>query len=188
MHFLVSLLPRRKDVLNLQLRENFYFCPYKYWNHFFHRFQWWRIPSWQFNIVFLMYTIAVKKNCSLRQLKLTCSWFFQQNEFKSTRVDLHIAHSIAIGQSRSLLIFSCFYHSLYIWLESTSCFSARHYKISRIRGFYMRKIKYTQQNYHDKLTQIITDFPRLEVIVHWIINFNCSQLLRWSWGNQWLQF
>ncbi|PFX24300.1 Nucleolar GTP-binding protein 1 [Stylophora pistillata] len=40
----------------------------------------------------------------------------------------------------------------------------RHYKISRIRGFYMRKIKYTQQNYHDKLTQIITDFPRLEDI------------------------
>lgn len=135
-----------------------------------------------------MYTIAVKKNCSLRQLKLTCNWFFRQNEFKSTRVDLHIAHSIAIGQSRSLLIFSCFYHSLYIWSESTSRFSARHYKISRIRGFYMRKIKYTQQNYHDKLTQIITDFPRLEVIVHWIINFNCSQLLRWSWGNQWLQF
>lgn len=76
LHFLVSLLPRRKDVWNQQLRENFYFCPYKYWNHFFHRFQWWRIPSWQFNIVFLMYTIAVKKNCSLRQLKLTCNWFF----------------------------------------------------------------------------------------------------------------
>ena len=39
----------------------------------------------------------------------------------------------------------------------------RHYKISRIRGFYMRKIKFTQQNYHDKLSQIISDFPRLEV-------------------------
>lgn len=38
----------------------------------------------------------------------------------------------------------------------------KHYKISRIRGFYLRKIKYTQQNYHDKLTQIITDFPRIE--------------------------
>ncbi|XP_032222228.2 GTP-binding protein 4 isoform X2 [Nematostella vectensis] len=36
------------------------------------------------------------------------------------------------------------------------------YKISRIRQFYLRKIKYTQQNYHDKLSQIITDFPRLE--------------------------
>jgi len=36
------------------------------------------------------------------------------------------------------------------------------YKISRIRSFYLRKIKYTQQNYHDKLSQIITDFPRLE--------------------------
>ncbi|CAH3163415.1 unnamed protein product, partial [Porites evermanni] len=40
----------------------------------------------------------------------------------------------------------------------------RHYKISRIRGFYMRKIKFTQQNYHDKLSQIISDFPRLEDI------------------------
>ncbi|XP_046848220.1 GTP-binding protein 4-like [Xenia sp. Carnegie-2017] len=38
----------------------------------------------------------------------------------------------------------------------------RHYKIGRIRQFYMRKIKFTQQNYHDKLTQIITDFPRLQ--------------------------
>ena len=39
----------------------------------------------------------------------------------------------------------------------------KHYKISRIRQFYMRKVKYTQQNYHDKLTMIITDFPKLEV-------------------------
>jgi len=38
----------------------------------------------------------------------------------------------------------------------------RNYKISRIRQFYMRKIKYTQQNYHDKLSQILQDFPRLE--------------------------
>eukprot|EP00794_Sanderia_malayensis_P003128 gene3128-3596_t len=40
----------------------------------------------------------------------------------------------------------------------------KHYKISRIRQFYLKKIKFTQQNYHDKLTQIITDFPRLEDI------------------------
>lgn len=38
------------------------------------------------------------------------------------------------------------------------------YKISRIRAFYLRKIKYTQQNYHDKLTIILTDFPRMEDI------------------------
>ena len=49
------------------------------------------------------------------------------------------------------------------WLIIIFSFFTRHYKISRIRGFYMRKIKFTQQNYHDKLTQIITDFPRLEV-------------------------
>jgi len=38
------------------------------------------------------------------------------------------------------------------------------YAISRIRAFYMRKVKYTQQNYHDKLTTIITEFPKLEDI------------------------
>ncbi|CAM1328234.1 GTPBP4 (predicted), partial [Pycnogonum litorale] len=37
----------------------------------------------------------------------------------------------------------------------------KHYKISRIRSFYMRKVKYTQQNYHEKLSQIINDFPKL---------------------------
>ncbi|KJE92887.1 GTP binding protein 4 [Capsaspora owczarzaki ATCC 30864] len=38
------------------------------------------------------------------------------------------------------------------------------YKISRIRNFYIRKVKFTQQNYHDKLSQIITDFPKLDDI------------------------
>lgn len=38
------------------------------------------------------------------------------------------------------------------------------YAISRIRSFYMRKVKYTQQNYHDKMTTIITEFPKLEDI------------------------
>lgn len=27
----------------------------------------------------------------------------------------------------------------------------------------MRKVKFTQQNYHDRLTQILTDFPKLDV-------------------------
>jgi nucleolar GTP-binding protein len=40
----------------------------------------------------------------------------------------------------------------------------RHYKISRIRRFYMRKVKFTQQNYHDSLSQIISDFPLLNDI------------------------
>jgi len=40
----------------------------------------------------------------------------------------------------------------------------KQYAISRIRAFYLRKIKFTQQNYHDKLTTIITDFPRMEDI------------------------
>lgn len=38
------------------------------------------------------------------------------------------------------------------------------YKISRIRSFYMRKVKFTHQNYHDRLTQILEDFPRMDDI------------------------
>ncbi|KAJ7322183.1 hypothetical protein JRQ81_018470 [Phrynocephalus forsythii] len=40
----------------------------------------------------------------------------------------------------------------------------KHYQIHRIRHFYMRKVKYTQQNYHDRLTQILMDFPKLDDI------------------------
>lgn len=29
----------------------------------------------------------------------------------------------------------------------------------------MRKVKFTQQNYHDRLSQILTDFPKLDVSV-----------------------
>ncbi|KAA8498097.1 Nucleolar GTP-binding protein 1 [Porphyridium purpureum] len=36
------------------------------------------------------------------------------------------------------------------------------YAITRIRAFYMRKVKYTQSTFHEKLTQILDDFPRLE--------------------------
>jgi len=35
----------------------------------------------------------------------------------------------------------------------------KHYKISRIRDFYMRKVKFTQQSFHDKLSIITSEFP-----------------------------
>ncbi|KAB0804125.1 hypothetical protein PPYR_01095 [Photinus pyralis] len=38
----------------------------------------------------------------------------------------------------------------------------KHYKISRIRSFYMRKVKYSQQNFFDRLSQILTEFPKLD--------------------------
>jgi len=38
------------------------------------------------------------------------------------------------------------------------------YHISRIRQFYMRKVKYTQKTINDKLSRIIQDFPRLDDI------------------------
>ncbi len=39
----------------------------------------------------------------------------------------------------------------------------KHYKISRIRSFYMRKVKFTQTNFHERLSLIIQEFPKLEV-------------------------
>ena len=36
--------------------------------------------------------------------------------------------------------------------------------INRIRQFYMRKVKYTQQTWHDKLTRMLDEFPRLDNI------------------------
>ncbi|KAF7384659.1 hypothetical protein HZH68_014271 [Vespula germanica] len=38
----------------------------------------------------------------------------------------------------------------------------KNYKITRIRAFYTRKVKFTQQNFHDRLSQIIQDFPKLD--------------------------
>jgi nucleolar GTP-binding protein len=38
----------------------------------------------------------------------------------------------------------------------------KQYKISRIRQFYLRKVKFTQQNYHDRMTQMLTDFPKMD--------------------------
>nr|XP_019705368.1 nucleolar GTP-binding protein 1 [Elaeis guineensis] len=40
----------------------------------------------------------------------------------------------------------------------------KRYAISRLRSFYMRKVKFTQQNFHEKLSTIINEFPRLDDI------------------------
>jgi nucleolar GTP-binding protein len=40
----------------------------------------------------------------------------------------------------------------------------RHYQISRIRSFYMRKVKFTCCNFSEKLAQILQEFPKLEDI------------------------
>eukprot|EP01065_Artemidia_motanka_P038065 TRINITY_DN46937_c0_g1_i1.p1 TRINITY_DN46937_c0_g1~~TRINITY_DN46937_c0_g1_i1.p1 ORF type:complete len:651 (+),score=253.98 TRINITY_DN46937_c0_g1_i1:76-2028(+) len=36
------------------------------------------------------------------------------------------------------------------------------YQISRIRGFYMRKVKFTQTSIHEKLSHLLDNFPRLD--------------------------
>src|SRR5271167_2871360 len=38
------------------------------------------------------------------------------------------------------------------------------FKISRIRSFYARKVKYTQESFTEKLEAILTQFPRLDAI------------------------
>lgn len=35
------------------------------------------------------------------------------------------------------------------------------WSIQRIRSFYMRKVKFTASNWHDRLTQILEDFPKV---------------------------
>lgn len=37
-----------------------------------------------------------------------------------------------------------------------------HYAVSRIRSFYMRKVKFAQQTFHDRLTLILDEFPVLD--------------------------
>jgi len=38
----------------------------------------------------------------------------------------------------------------------------KHYEIVRIRGFYMRKIKFCHQSIYDKLTSILQEFPKID--------------------------
>eukprot|EP01091_Cochliopodium_minus_P014133 TRINITY_DN4737_c0_g1_i1.p1 TRINITY_DN4737_c0_g1~~TRINITY_DN4737_c0_g1_i1.p1 ORF type:complete len:664 (-),score=195.33 TRINITY_DN4737_c0_g1_i1:76-2067(-) len=40
----------------------------------------------------------------------------------------------------------------------------KQYAITRIREFYIRKVRYTQQNIHDKLSAILEEFPKLDDI------------------------
>jgi len=40
------------------------------------------------------------------------------------------------------------------------------YHISRIRQFYMKKVKFTQKSINEKLTVILTDFPRVDGGLH----------------------
>lgn len=54
------------------------------------------------------------------------------------------------------------------------------YAISRIRKFYMRKVKYTQQTIHDKLTQILTDFPVLDVLHSFTLVLNFFEWEIWD--------
>lgn len=47
----------------------------------------------------------------------------------------------------------------------------KNFKISRIRNFYMRKVKFTQDTFDEKLGAILSEFPLLDV-----------GLIKLSWG------
>ena len=49
------------------------------------------------------------------------------------------------------------------------------FKITRIRTFYMRKVKTTQQIFHKKLSEILEQFPRLDVC-HILLFIFCNFL------------
>ena len=74
-----------------------------------------------------------------------------------TRNALFISFGLAVLISILLLVIFIV-QRLQIWTL------LKHLPISRIRGFYLRKVKYTQQNFHDRLEMMLTEFPRLEDI------------------------
>ena len=47
------------------------------------------------------------------------------------------------------------------------------YIITRIREFYMRKIKFAQQSFRDRLTQVLADFPILDVSLYIVVAVCC---------------
>lgn len=44
----------------------------------------------------------------------------------------------------------------------------KNYNIGRIRQFYMRKVKFTQENFEEKFKHILEEFPKLEVMNRYI--------------------
>ena len=47
----------------------------------------------------------------------------------------------------------------------------KNFKISRIRNFYMRKVKFTQDSFDEKLGAILEEFPIIDVSRHLLSNF-----------------
>jgi hypothetical protein len=41
----------------------------------------------------------------------------------------------------------------------------KNFEISRIRGFYMRKVKFTRASFDERLSAIVQEFPKLDVSV-----------------------
>lgn len=94
-------------------------------------------------------------------------------------ISIYIYMSAAVSTARNInvnilmnqlfIIYTFFLHQDFVDIvlsktqRKTPTVVHRHYKITRIRNFYMRKVKFAQQTFHDKLTQIVTEFPKLDV-------------------------
>jgi len=51
------------------------------------------------------------------------------------------------------------------------------YKITRIRQFYMRKVKFAQDAFNEKLNLILTEFPKLDILILFRENLNRKFIL-----------
>lgn len=56
------------------------------------------------------------------------------------------------------------------------------FQISRIRSFYMRKVRYTQDTVHEKLAGIVEAFPRLDVRAGCVSRRGPGPLARLAYG------
>lgn len=58
----------------------------------------------------------------------------------------------------------------FIWTHATTQVIHKNFKISRIRNFYMRKVKFTQDSFDEKLSAILDEFPMLDVRLDWLFS------------------
>lgn len=105
--------------------------------------------------------IIVYLTCFL--ILLVFHWYFELFSFYIHFIVLHVlkAHTI------QLIGFCEFQDFVDIVLSKTQRKTPtvihRHFPIGRIRTFYLRKVKFAQQTFHDKLALIVSEFPKLEV-------------------------
>ncbi|KAF2864464.1 hypothetical protein K470DRAFT_267307 [Piedraia hortae CBS 480.64] len=87
---------------------------------------------------------------------LSAIWYFVRAKkvYKGPLVDLEVAEVMRRGSVVSDIVLSRTQRRLPTQIRAG-------FKITRIRAFYTRKVKFTAETFSEKLTTILTDFPRL---------------------------